>query len=142
MASPKGAGFLFKDRARASMARKLKTGRRATDDRARAASWAKNYRLAQASPDGRYCLNPEDASEFQIFFDIADIDPLLQALESFAEHGTFELMHNIEPFVMRMEMRALRSAGMTYEEAIAKLAEKFNTSESTITRRVRRTVKT
>lgn len=123
------------------MAKRIKTGRRATDDRARAAGWAKQYRLAQASPDGRHCLNPEDELEFQIIADVADLDPLLDALESFAQHGTFALMHDFEPFLMRMELNALRSAGMTYEDAIAKLAEEHNTSESTITRRVRRTVK-
>lgn len=125
------------------MAKRIKTGRRALDDdRARAASWAKQYRLAQDSADGRHCLNPEDELEFQIFADVADLDPLLGALESYAQHGTFELMQDLEPFLMRMEMNALRSAGMTYEDAIAKLAEDHNTSPSTITRRVRRTVKT
>ena len=125
------------------MARPKKTGRRAVeDDRARAAGWAKLYRRAQASPDGRHCLNPQDEWEFQIIADVADLDPLLDALESFAEHGTFELMHDFQPFLMRIAMDELRSAGMTYEEAIAKLAEDYNTSESTITRRVRRTVKT
>lgn len=125
------------------MAKRIKTGRRAgADDRARAASWAKNYGLAQASPDGRYCLNPEDEPQFQIFADVADLDPLLEALYSFAEHGTFELMHDFEPFLMRFEMKELMSAGMTYEAAAAKLAEKHNMSERTVTRRVSRTVKT
>lgn len=125
------------------MAKRTKTGRRAgADDRARAASWAKNYGLAQASPDGRYCLNPKDEPQFQIFADVADLDPLLEALYSFAEHGTFALMDDFEPFLMRFEMKELMSAGMSYEDAIAKLAEDHNTSASTITRRVRRTVKT
>ena len=125
------------------MAKRIKTGRRSgPDDRARAAGWAKQYRLAQASPDGCYCLNPEEESEFQIIFDVADLDPLLDALESFAEHGTFELMHDFEPFLMRSEMKVLMSAGMMYEDAVAKLAEKHNMSERTVTRRVSRTVKT
>jgi hypothetical protein len=124
------------------MAKRIKTGRRATDDRARAAGWAKQYRLAQSSPDGRYCINPEDELECQLVADVADLDPLLDALESFAEHGTFALMHDFEPFLMRFEMRELMSAGMTYEAAVAKLAEKHNMSERTVTRRVSRTVKT
>jgi hypothetical protein len=124
------------------MAIRIKMGRRAgADDRARAAGWAKHYRLAQVSPDGRYCLNPEDESGLQIIIDVADLDPLLAALESFAKHGTFEFLSDIRPFLMRIEMRELMSDGMTYEDAIAKLAEKHNTSESTITRRVRRPVK-
>lgn len=125
------------------MPKRIKTGRRAVDaDRARAAGWAKQYRLAQASPDGRHCLNPEDELEFQIFADVADLDPLLDALDRFAEYGTFELMDDFEPFLMRVEMNRLRSAGMTYEDAIAKLAEQHHTSESTMTRRIRRNVKT
>ena len=124
------------------MAKRIKTGRRAVDDRARAASWAKRYRLAQVSPDGRYCLNPEDELELQIVADVADLDLLLDALERFAEHGTFELLSDFEPFLMRVKMKELMSAGMTYENAAAKLAEKHNMSERTVTRRVSRTVKT
>jgi hypothetical protein len=124
------------------MANRVKTGRRATDDRARAARWVELYRLAQASPDGRHCLNPQDEFECQAFIDGADPEPLLLALENFVEHGTFAVMHNLEPLLTRIEMRTLRDGGMTYEDAIAKLAEDHNTSESTITRRVRRTVKT
>lgn len=125
------------------MVKRIKTGRRAgTDDRARAAGWAKQYRRAQASPDGRYCLNPEDESEFQIIVDVADIDPLLDALESFAKHGTFELMDDFDAFLMRLELKELRSAGMTFEDAAAKLAQKHNKSERTITRIISRTVKT
>ncbi len=125
------------------MAKRKKTGRRALDaDRVRAAGLAKLYRRAQSSPDGRHCLNPEDAPEFQIIADVIDLDPLLDALERFAQHGTFALLDNFESFVMRIEMSDLRSAGMTYEEAIVKLSEVHHTSASTITRRVRRTVKT
>lgn len=120
------------------MAKRTKTGRKANpDDRARAANLARLYRLAQSSLDGRYCLNPEDELEFQIVADVADLDPLLDALESFAEHGTFALMHDIEPFVMRMEFLELRSSGLTYEAAAATLAERKHVSERTITRGVR-----
>jgi len=51
-------------------------------------------------------------------------------------------MHDFEPFLMRFEMKELMSAGMSYEDAAAKLAGKHNMSERTATRRVSRTVKT
>jgi len=125
------------------MARRVKTGRRAdVDERARAAGWVTLYRCAQASPNGRYCINPEDESEFQIFIDADDPEPLLEALGDFAEHGTFELIYNIDRLKMRMEMNALRDEGKKYADAIAELSAKHNTSESTITRMIRCTVKT
>ena len=125
------------------MAKRIKTGRRASnDERARAARWVKIYRLAQASPDGRHCLNPQDELECQAFIDETDPEPLLQALEGFVEHGTFAVMQDLEPLLMRMAKNALRSAGMNHEDTIAKLAQEFNTSEPTINRRVRLTVKT
>lgn len=124
------------------MAKRAKTGRRASkEDRARAAGLVASYFRGLSSTDSCYCINPGDEPEFQIFAKEADVESLLVALQSFAEHGTFQLMDDVEPFVMRIEMNALRSAEMTYEDAIAKLAADHNTSESTITRRVRRPVK-
>lgn len=125
------------------MAKKEKTGRRASkEDRARAAGLVASYFRGRSSPDSSYCINPEDEPELQMFGAVTDVETLIDALQSFAEHGTFALMSDIEPFLMRIEMSKLRSSGMTYEEAIAKLAEDYYTSSSTITRRVRRTVKT
>lgn len=125
------------------MARRVKTGRKAAvEDRARAARWVELYFLALASPDKRHCINPEDEPEFQTFIDGTDVEPLLDALQRFSEHGTFALQDNSEPFFVRIDMKALRNGGMNYEDAIAALAEKHNTSASTITRMVRRTVKT
>lgn len=125
------------------MAGSEKTGRRAfKEDRARAAGLVASYFRALSSPNSCYCINPEDEPEFQIFIDGTDVEPLLVALQSFAEHGTFALMNDGQPLFMRMEFSALRSEGMRYADAIAELAEKHNTSESNITRMVRRTVKT
>ena len=125
------------------MAGSEKTGRRASkEDRARAAGLVASYFRALSSPNSCYCINPEDEPEFQIFIDGTDVEPLLVALQSFAEHGTFALMNDEQPLFMRMEFSALRSEGMRYADAIAALAEKHNTSESNITRMVRRTVKT
>lgn len=125
------------------MARRLKTGRRASvDERARAAALVSLYRRAQASPGGVYCLNPEDDAGFQIFIKSDDPEHLLEALADFAENGTFELLESMDKCVMRGEMNALRGEGMKYEDAVAFLAEKHNTSESSISRMVRRAVKT
>jgi hypothetical protein len=122
------------------MAKRIKTGRRALDDdRKRAAGLVASYFRALSSPGSCYCINPEDEPEFQVFDYGADIETLLEALQSFAAHGTFALMSDGQPFFMRMAFSALRNSGMTYEKAIAALAEQHNTSESTITRMVRRT---
>ena len=96
------------------MAHKPTTGRHASpSERAIVASLAKMYRVAESHPDGWYYLNPEDEPELRIVIDRNDIDPLLRALESFAEHGTFELMSGIEPFLTCVKMKELRSSGMT-----------------------------
>jgi hypothetical protein len=125
------------------MARIEKIGRRAsTEDRARAAGLVTSYFRTQSSPDSFYCINPEDEPEFQVFDHGTDVETLIVALQSFAEHGTFALMGDGQPFFMRMEFSALRTEGMRYADAIAALAEKHNTSESTITRMVRNNVKT
>lgn len=119
------------------MAKKPKTGRRASpEERAMAASLAKMYRVAASSPGGWYYLNPDDEPEFRIVIDINNIDPLLEALENFAYHGTFELMSGMEPLLTRLRMSELRSQGMTYEAAITQLAETLHMSPSTIARRV------
>ncbi|MBK9345224.1 MAG: hypothetical protein IPN06_01720 [Burkholderiales bacterium] len=123
------------------MAKSEKAGRRASkEDRARS-GLAASYFRGLSSPDSCYCINPEDEPEFQIFVKEADVESLLVALQSFAEHGTFALLPDFESFLMRVEMNALRSSGMTYEDAIAKLGADHNTSESTVSRRVRRPVK-
>ena len=125
------------------MARRTKIGRRASpEERDRVATLINHYYRAQSSPDRRFCLNPEDESEFQIWFSADDDEWLIEALQSFVQHGTFELVDNSEPFFMRIEIWTLRNGGMTYEDAIAALAEKHNASASTITRLVSRTVKT
>ena len=124
------------------MARIEKIGRRAsTEDRARAAGLVASYFRGRSSPDSSYCINPEDDPEFQIFVEEADVETLVVALQSFAEHGTFAMVDTGQPF-MRWEFSALRSAGMTYEKAVAELAANHNMSESSVSRRLRGTVKT
>lgn len=125
------------------MARNEKTGRRASEeDRARAAGLVASYFRGRSSPDSRYCINPEDEPEFQIFTEEADVETLIVALQRFADHGTFALVDAGQPIFMRWEFSALRSDGMTYEKAVAELAAKHNMSESSVSRRLRGTVKT
>ena len=125
------------------MAKRIKTGRRASkEDRARAAGLVASYFRTQSSLDSSYCINPEDEPEFQVFDYGTDVETLIVALQNFAEHGTFALMDDEQPLFIRIEFSGLRTKGMSYAEAIAALAEKHNTSESTITRMVRRAVKT
>ncbi len=117
------------------MVKKEKIGRRATkEDRARAAKWVELYRLAQASPDGRHCLNPQDELECQAYIDENDPEPLLDALERFVEHGTFVDMRDIDPLLVRIEVSDLRAGGEKYAAAIAAVAEKHHTSDSNINR--------
>jgi hypothetical protein len=124
------------------MARPEKTGRLASKkDRAYAASLVASYFRGLASPDSRYCINPEDEPECQIFVGETDVESLLDALQRFSDQGTFAFLDNGQPFFMRTEFTTLRRDGMGYADAIAELAEKHHTSESTITRMVRRTVK-
>ena len=76
-----------------------KTGRRASAvERACARKWVERYRLAEQSPDGRYCVNPEAPPEEQDFIEANDPELLLQALLGFAEHGTFQA---IDPLNVR-----------------------------------------
>ena len=124
------------------MARIEKNGRSASkEDRARAAALAASYLRGVANPEIRYCINPEEEPESQIFVSEHDAFSLVEALQSFALHGTFTLQGDGKKFFVCMDFNELRSAGMRYADAIAALAEKYNRSESTIERMVRRTVK-
>jgi hypothetical protein len=106
-----------------------------------AADLVEMYRLAQSQPNGRYCLNPEDEYEFQTFIDGNDPELLLSSLENFAKNGTFVAKIDVEPMQIFDAFRKLRATGMTFENAIRELAKKLHKSESTIARKVRRTVK-
>ena len=121
-----------------------KTGRRAGEtDRAKAQRLVTVYRLARNSPDGRYCLNPDDALTEQTFVDVRDPSLLIWALENFAEHGTFHFVDTIidskgdEKQAMRNEFERLRSNGATYENAVHTLVDKHGKSASSIERLIR-----
>lgn len=109
-----------------------KTGRRASEEeRACARKWVELYRLAEQSPDGRYCVNPEALPEEQEFIDANDPELLLQALLSFAEHGTFQAIdfkYNARRLVICAELEQLRQAGLAYDDRMATIAEKYHRS--------------
>jgi hypothetical protein len=119
-----------------------KSGRKANFiARDMAADLVEIYRLAQSQPNGRYCLNPEDEHEFQTFVDGNDPELLLAALENFSKNGTFVSKIDVEPMLIFDAFRKLRATGMSFENSIRELSQKLHKSESTIARKVRRTVK-
>lgn len=120
--------------------RQKKTGRRASpEERARAQELVDLYLLAEASPDGRHCLNPESPPEKQEFF-CANVEELLIALEGFAKHGTFECVEAIEFDILDIHfaVKDLRENGLTREEAVATVAEKCHKSCRQIERELKR----
>jgi hypothetical protein len=121
---------------------KAKSGRTANFiAREMAADLVEIYRLAQSQPNGRYSLNPDDEYEFQTFIDGNDPELLLSALENFSKNGTFVSKLDVEPMLVLDAFRKLKATGMTFENTIRELSIKFNKSESTIVRKIRRTVK-
>lgn len=114
-----------------------KTGRRASAvERACARKWVERYRLAEQSPDGRYCVNPEAPPEEQDFIEANDPELLLQALLGFAEHGTFQAIDplNVRRLVIRAELEQLHQDGVGYDDRIATIAEKYHRSTREIQR--------
>ena len=110
--------------------RQKKTGRRASpEERARAQELVNAYRLAEKSPDGSHCLNPESPPEKQEFV-YANVDYLLDALEDFAKHGTFECLAAVEFDMLdiHFEVKTARENGLTREDAVATVAEKHHKS--------------
>lgn len=116
---------------------KPKTGRRAgLSERQKAQFWVDLYREAQAQPEGRLCVNPEDEPEIQAWVDGNDPKYLLSVLDDFARNGTFELVGDtydaIARLPMRMRFRKLRAAGSTYDAAVFTLSEEYNVSTRTM----------
>ncbi len=68
------------------------------------------------------------------------MDELLGALESFAEHGTFECVEAVkfEILDIHFAVKDLRESGQTREEAVAKVAEKYHKSFRQIERELKR----
>lgn len=121
------------------MAHKPKIGRRATsDDRQIAADWVELYRKAMASPNGSYCLNPDDPLEEQTYLHADNVEFLLSLLSDFSETGTFKRPNSPmgAHFILRWDFDALRAKGMTHENAVEMLADKNACSTRTIERRL------
>lgn len=114
-----------------------KTGRRGNqEERELARQWVELYRLAEQSPDGRHCVNPEAPLEEQSFVYADDPEPLLLALLGFAEQGTFQTVDtmDIQRLIICAEYRRLRKRGLDYVQAIAELAEERHCSTRKIER--------
>ena len=119
-----------------------KTGRRASEqERACARKWVELYRLAEQSPDGRYCVNPEALPENRDFIEANDPELLLQALTGFAEHGTFQAIDplNFRRLVIRAKLEQLSQAGEKYGDRIAEVADEYGRSTREIERWIRET---
>ncbi len=117
-----------------------KMGRAAHEyERERVNEWVKIYRAAQKSPDGRYCLNPDDEPEAQQFIVASDPEHLLQALESFVEHGTvaFQDTYGFARLIMRGRLKTLTMSGIAPRAAIEKLAEEDHCDPRTIERKLK-----
>jgi hypothetical protein len=123
--------------------REKKTGRRASpEERALAGKIVSLYRLAEESPNGKYCINPESSPEDHEFF-WANAEELLALLEGFAEHGTFEFIDQIEFDILDIHhaVKDLRDKGLTRENAVAIVAEKHHKSCRQIERELARASK-
>ena len=110
--------------------RQKKTGRRASpEERARAQELVDLYLLAEESPDGRLCLNPDSPPEEREFF-YANAEELLSAIEGFARNGTFEVIEKTEFDILEIHfaVKDLRAKGLTREEAVARVAERHHKS--------------
>ncbi len=121
---------------------KPKTGRRASlSERQEAQFWVDLYREAQAQPEGRLCLNPEDEPEIQTWIDGNDPKHLLHLLDEFAKNGTFRMVGEtyeaIALLLPRMKFKRLRAAGSSYENAVTTLSNEYNVSPRTMERWLR-----
>lgn len=118
----------------------LSKGRTANEaEREHAREWVKLYRLAELSPDGRYCVNPDAPYDEQCFICADDPEPLLLALACFAEHGKFRAKDTlgIEGLLLRHEIEELRKGGRVSGGAIQAVADKNSIDKRTLQRRIR-----
>lgn len=106
------------------------------DERKLAAMRLEMYRAALASPDGRYCLNPEDQMDERTYMHADKVlDYLLRDLQNVVDHGTFHDAHiDVNGMAVRDRVGQLRAHDLSYEKAVAQAAAEFSTSERTIRR--------
>lgn len=116
-----------------------KTGRKAgQDQRDYAAMLVQMYEAARQSSDGRYCPNPDAPPEEQCFIEYSNPALLLDALRVFASNGTFvnRFRHSVNTMLLRDQWKHLREGGVSYEAALAQMAEEHHSTERTIERRM------
>jgi hypothetical protein len=116
-----------------------KAGRSAdANQRERASRLVEMYAQAKASPDGRYCVNPSDPEEERSYLDYSDPSLLLGALTVFVAHGTFTdpFEDGVTDMILLDQFQKMRAEGISYEKAIAQMANEHATTEKTIERRV------
>lgn len=90
------------------------------------------------SSNGRYCLNPSDAAEVQMWVTTSQaLEAVLDAMENFAQTGKFVAEIDVELIHIRATYRALIKAGMKREAAKNELIDKFHKSPSTIDRAIK-----
>lgn len=95
-------------------------------ERNTARMWAECYRAALASPDRRYCANPNDPEEERTYLradNLEDVtDHLLSLLERFAAKKTFnDNDTNVDLLIMNSELKAaLNRKKNQFEQAAIK----------------------
>ncbi len=115
-------------------------------DREVAGLWAEMYREAMAQPDGVLDLGCDEEGFSLGQVDAKNPEMLIQLLENFEEHGTFKNprkdgLKMFERMMLRQEFRSLLNKGLTKEDAIGLLSEKYSMrgrgySESNIERKL------
>jgi hypothetical protein len=96
------------------------------------------YEQAKASPNGRYCVNPNDPEEERSYLDYSDPSLLISALKTYVARGTFTdpLVDGIKDIILCDQFQKLRATGNSHQDAIAQLAEEHNVTGRTIERRL------
>ena len=100
------------------MAHKQKTGRTAdSSQRNDALRLLELHGLAEQSPDGSYCVNPE-ADPGQHTYVYADT-LLVDAIKHFAKHGTLKISSTlVRPQIVRAQLKRHCDARKSYADAI------------------------
>lgn len=106
--------------------------------REQAEDFVRNFRPVLNSADGRYCLNPHDAPEEQMWVTTSQaLEAVLDAMENFAKTGRFVDEIDVELIHIKATYRALIKAGIKREAAKKELINSFHKSPSTIDRAIK-----
>lgn len=121
---------------------KLPIGRKASDEaRREAKNLAQTYGPAVKSPDGSYCVNPEDGPEDHIYVSAEKAAyVLLEAMQRLAATGWLEETEvKLERFLIREQYKHIRGKTHTTKEAIEKLGMEYPRSQRDLERQVGKT---